>query len=154
DAQGRGQVNFRRLMRMRRNPALEKRGATTNEQSAEADVETSALQREMDGSYQANIMQLQSILGNRGIQQLMAGGQVHPQTGMLQRNPEPDDAAPTATVDAPVADQPAPANDPEQAALTNAHAPQGETVMGEEFIFMGGPEFHSKALKLNQYYAK
>lgn len=140
-------MKLKRLMRLRRSPAKEKSPAPQHEQTAEADAQ--ALQHEMDTPFQANIMQLQSIVGNRGVQRLLAESQVQPRTGMLQLKPDP---APAPTVEAP--EQPA-TSEQQQPTTTPSGVGDEAPMIGEEtvVVFSGGPEFHAKALRMNQYYA-
>jgi len=105
---------------------------------------------------EADIGELRTVIGNRGMERLLARGRIHRQTGVLQRNPVPDASAPAAAPEAPApaATPEAPAAGEQRPAVEVPPVTEPEEIVFEEGSYIGDAEFYARALPKNKYYAE
>src|SRR4030067_713028 len=105
---------------------------------------------------EADIWELRMVIGNRGMERLLARRQIHRQTGVLQRNPVPDASAPADAPEgtAPAATPEAPAGGDQGPAAEASPETEPEEIVFEEGSYIGDAEFYAKALPKNKHYAE
>src|SRR3990172_10588548 len=105
---------------------------------------------------EADIGELRMVIGNRGMERLLARRQIHRQTGVLQRNPARDASARprAAGFTAPAATPEAPAAGEQRPAVEVPPVTEPEEIVFEEGSYIGDAEFYARALPKNKYYAE